>query len=341
MGYNKIILNGGQTCDYLYMQTKPVQPSDFYNVDSEPDDWNNSTVMFSAFNDDLVAGNSSLKSRVDGYELRRRKGTNASTEHIANIKDGGVKYIIDYMAASNTPYTYYLYPTLSDDKTALSPFISEEVKGNWDYWSLIIVDESDEENVFYLNKLFKFELNISTDDMSNNAQISVSQTFTEYPKVQYSTSNYWSGGLTALCGYITCDTGEYIQTPNMIDELKGLTSDTRRKFLKTPDGHIWEVKITSPIGISLDDTTYQYVKSVKIGWTEVGEIDGISITNNPNGKIVSWLLTETGEAKPYIDYVWDNDSVWDDDYKWTARDDILETEVSNMGRALYGKDGDE
>ena len=118
----------------------------------------------------------------------------------------------------------------------LSPSITETVKTNWKYWSLLIVDETEEENVFYLNKLFKFELNLTVDDMNNNASISVMQNFTKYPTIQYGTANYWSGSLSALCGFISCDDVNYIQTPSMINELKSLTSDTRRKFLKDMDG---------------------------------------------------------------------------------------------------------
>ena len=80
--------------------------------------------------------------------------------------------------------------------------------------------------------------NQTTDAMSNNAVVSVLQNFTKYPTVQYGTANYWSGGLSALCGYVSCVDGNYIQTPNMIEELKKLTSDTRRKFLKDIDGKI-------------------------------------------------------------------------------------------------------
>ena len=40
----------------------------------------------------------------------------------------------------------------------------------------------------------------------------------------------------------------------IIDELKKLTSDTRRKFLKDIEGNIWEVKITNFIAWHFIDT---------------------------------------------------------------------------------------
>ncbi len=343
MGYNKIIIGGNQICDYLYMTNSQVDQSQFQYVDAEPEEWNSNTLMLAKFNeDDMSAGNSSLTTNIKGYEIRRKSGDNLYTEYVGTVKESSdesnpPKYIIDYMVKNNTEYTYYLYPatTHSDNGILLSPSITSEVKTDWEYWSLLVVDESDEENVFYLNKMFKFELNLSTDPMSNNAVVSVLQNFTKYPTVQYGTSNYWSGGLSALCGYVSCADGSYIQTPNMIDELKKLTSDTRRKFLKDIDGNVWEVRITAPISIASEDNLLQSVKTAKISWTEVGEVSEISIINNPDAATTSWVLTETGEVKPYIDYVWDEKYRWNNSYKWTAKEDMLKTEESNLGRKIY------
>ena len=125
----------------------------------------------------------------------------------------------------------------------------------------------------------------------------------------------------------------------MIDELKALTSDTRRKFLKDIEGNIWEVKITAPINITEEYSATQSVKSVRISWTEIGEVSGISIINNPDAPTASWVLTETGEAVPYMDYVWDNDSYWNNSYRWTAKEDVLQTKESNLGRTIYYVEG--
>lgn len=342
MGYNKIILGGNQACDYLFISESQIEQSKFKYIDEEPDEWYSNTLMLSKFNDkDMSAGNSSLTENIEGYEIRRKSGNNLYTEYVGIVKEkrGELtpkRYIIDYMVKNNMDYTYYLYPATTHSKNGilLTPSITEEVKTDWGYWSLLVVDESDEDNVFYLNKMFKFELNVAVDSMSNNATVSVLQNFTKYPTIQYGTSNYWSGGLSALCGYVSCVDSSYVQTPNMIEELKKLTSDTRRKFLKDVDGNIWEVKITAPINITEEYSAVQSVKSVKINWTEVGEVSEISIINNPNTPTTSWVLTESGEVVPYMDYVWDNDSHWNNSYRWTAKEDILQPKESNLGRAI-------
>ena len=346
MGYDKITLGGNQVCNYLHVTSLPIDKSQFRYINTEQDEWKSDTLMLAKFNKkDMSAGNSSLETSIVGYEVRRKAGNDLFTEYVGTIKENKdelnpKKYIVDYAVKNNTDYTYYLYPasTHSGNGIVLYPSITNEARTDWGYWSLLVVDESEEENVFYFNKMFKFELNVAIDEMNNNAVISVIQNFTKYPTVQYGTANCWSGGLSALCGYVSCVDGSYVQTPDMIEELKKLTSDTRRKFLKDIDGNIWEVKITSPVSIATENS-FQSVKTAKISWTEVGEISGISIINNPNTATVSWILTETGEVAPYIEYVWDDQSRWNNSYRWTAREDILDTKESNLGREIYYEEG--
>lgn len=344
MSYNKISLYGKQVCDYLYIQNNAISETSFTEVDSEPAEWDTNTLLFAKFDKDLMAGNSSITEKIAGYDIRRKCGAQAHTEYVSTIPQSSKKYIIDYAAKNNTPYTYYLYPTSkdSDKSIILSPFISPEVKSDWDFWSLMVVDETEKENVYHLNKLFKFRLNVSVEDMSNNTEVTITPNFTKYPTVQYSTSNYWSGGLSALCGFLNCSEIEYTETPNMIQELKNLTSDTRKKFLKDISGNLWEVKISAPIGITTDTETLQQIKTVKISWVETGDAEGVSIINDPNKTTTEWVLTEDGNGKAYLEYVWDDSKVWNNDYLWTGNNGILSTETSNKGRNIWeGDDGND
>lgn len=343
MGYNKIIMNGAQICDYLYIQNNAVSDDDFSYVDSEPAGWTDNTALLAKFDGDLNAGDSSILDKITGYQIRRREGTSGHTEYIGTVKDAEGKnkpdYIIDYTAKDKSDYTYYLYPSTTENNSGFeishAPNVSKPINAEWGYWSLMIVDESEEDGLFYLNKLFKFEYNVEEDSMSNNANASVNQNFTSYPTVQLGTSNYWSGGLSALCGYISYNDVDFICNANMIEELKALSSEVRRKFLKDPDGNLWEVEITSPISITTNVNVLERIKTVKISWTQVGSAENISIINNPQKERVSWILTPDGNAQPYIDYIWDAQYKWDNSYRWTSNDDILQARnISNLGREI-------
>ena len=342
MSYNKITLCGGQTCDYLYIQTNPPAEDEFSYVNDEPDGWSNTTSLYANFSNEenrLAAGDSALIGTINGYEVYRRKYNESFAEYIGTIQKSGANMsdlMIDYAVKNGVDYTYYLFPNTesTESGTPLSPLVTKQLAIDTNYWSLLIVDETEEENVFYLDKMFKFELNLQVDDMNTNTQVAISQNFTKYPTIQYGASNYWSGSLSSLCGFISSNCTDYVQNVNMVNEIKSIASDTRRKFLKDTMGNLWEVNISAPINISTENTTIQDVKTWKFSWVEVGDTTGVSIIHNPKKKTTDWVLTETGEALPYFTYQWDEQYIWDNSYIWTANDKVDTTQSSNLGRDI-------
>lgn len=342
MGYNKITLRGEQTCDYLYIQTTPPAEQEFSCVDDEPSGWSDSTALYANFSDEerrLSAGDSKVIGSINGYEVYRQKYNESHAEYIGTIQKADTNInnlMIDYAVKNGVEYTYYLYPNtaMSQGGAPLSPLATKQVAIDCPYWSLFIVDETDEENIFYLDKMFKFELNLQIDNMTNNAQVSISQNFTKYPTIQYGASNYWSGSLSSLCGFIASNCIDYVQTTNMINEVKSISSDTRRKFLKDIEGNLWEVNVASPISITTEQVALKELKNWSFSWVEVGDANGISIINNPNKPVTDWVLTESGTMLPYFTYVWGDNYKWDNSYFWTSNDDIYSTKSTNLGREI-------
>ena len=344
MAYNKITLYGNQICDYVYIQSDDSKLDNLDNVSGEPTAWSENTIFFADFNNPehrLSAGNSELIGSIDKYEIRRKKYSDSYSEYVGTIRytnkdeeKTNKNFLIDYAVRNNVDYTYYLYPytTKTPNGTIISPLVTKQVSIDCPYWSLFIVDESDEPDVYYLDKMFKFELNLQPGDMNNNAQVSIVQNFTRYPTVQYGSANYWSGSLTSLCGFIASNGIDYVQNVNMINELKEIVSDTRKKFLKDTDGNLWEVGVSAPLSIATEQTATCNVKTLSFSWVEVGSADGVSIIDNPDKSIYSWLITESGEVLPYMTYVWDDQYLWNESYYWTANDDSRVQKISNLGR---------
>lgn len=342
MAYNKITLYGEQICDYIYIQTDAPGKDSFSCVNDEPSAWDKTTTLYANFNNKesrLSAGDSAVIGTINGYEIYRKKYNESNAEYIGTIQksDKNINdFMIDYAVKNGVEYTYYLFPNTesTESGTPLSPFITKQLVIDVPYWSLFIVDETDEENVFYLDKMFKFELNLQIDDITNNTQVSISQNFTKYPTLQYGASNYWSGSLSSLCGFISSNDVDYVQTVNMINELKSIASDARRKFLKDMSGNLWEVDVSAPINISTNNTATQDVKTWKFSWVEVGDTKSVSIINDPTKPTKDWVLTESGVALPYSTYVWDEQYIWDKSYIWTANDKVDNTQNSHLGRDI-------
>lgn len=342
MAYNSITLCGEQICDYLYIQSNAPDVDEFSCVNDEPLEWSDTTTLYADFNDKdrrLNAGNSKISGSIEGYQIYRQKYDESFVEYVGTVQKSeknASDVMIDFSVKNGVDYTYYLYPNLEKTKsgTTLSPLVTRQLSIDCPYWSLFIVDDTNEDNVFYLDKMFKFELNIEAGDMTNNARVSISQNFTKYPTVQYGASNYWSGTLSALSGFISTNCIDYVQNTNMINELKQISSDTRRKFLKDVDGNLWEVNVSSPISISKFNAGLDSVHSWSFSWVEVGDANGVSIINNPSKPATSWVLTEDGIAIPYFTYQWGEQYKWDNSFFWTSKDNIYDTQNSNLGRKI-------
>lgn len=341
MSYNKITLYGEQICDYIYIQTEAPEDDAFSFVNDEPS-WDKTTSLYANFSNKesrLAAGDSAVIGSIVGYEVYRRKYNESNAEYIGTIQRSDETIsdmMVDYAVKNGVEYTYYLFPNTdaTESGTLLSPLVTKQLAINVPYWSLFIVDETDDENIFYLDKMFKFELNLEVDNMTNNTQVSISPNFTKYPTIQYGASNYWSGSLSSLCGFISSNDVDYVQTTNMINELKSIASDTRRKFLKDISGNLWEVNVGAPINITTENMVSQDVKTWTFSWVEVGDTKGISILNNPTKPTKDWVLTETGKALPYFTYVWDKQYIWDKSYMWTANENTNNTQNNNLGRDI-------
>ena len=75
MGYNKIILHGEQTCDYVYIQTDAPSEGAFSSISDEPSFWSDTTSLYANFNNKehrLSAGDSEVIGSINGYEIYRK-----------------------------------------------------------------------------------------------------------------------------------------------------------------------------------------------------------------------------------------------------------------------------
>ena len=243
---------------------------------------------------------------------------------------------VDYSLPHNEEVKYLIYPqgnktTTNEESQELisSPIYSDSIKGDWDKWCLFTTrgpapknldgttDNGYNENVLLVDKIFFFEMNVETGSMKNNTDFSVIKNFTPYPHIQRSPSNYWSGQLKGLLGRLAIDDCTFKQTPTMLQEIKELTQNTSRKFLKDRDGNFWEVELSSDITIDNNDKLDVQLKTKSFNWVEVGDASGIALVSVGPGR-EEWLLTELGQEQIDISkYIWDDNAVWDDSDFWT------------------------
>ena len=190
-------------------------------------------------------------------------------------------FIYDYGIKANTPYNYWAYAI--DENGALSgvKINNEPIVAEWDRWTLVTADKDPEnEKVYHVDKVFTFEMNLSSGSMTNGTKVTTSKNFTEFPVIQKDKSNFYSGSLTALMGVRKWGPAaeDFEQTPHMLEELRQLSTNYQPKFLKDRSGHLWQVEINGAIQVANTDNLATIdLKTMTVPWVQIGEADDISL----------------------------------------------------------------
>ena len=314
---NRVELYGAQTIDYLWVTTTDLDASweqTLNNAEYEPV-WDIGTQFLARFNFSFNAGNAGDEAgnSLVGWTIYREEMDSDVLKYVKTL-DIMDDFVVDYNVKWGQEYKYYMFPTFKNSMG--TPFVSPRVKACWIDWILLMCRE-EKENEFAVEESFLFQLNTTSGQMNNNADVQVFKTYQKYPKVVKGQSNYLSGQLSSLVGYIGESNGEldYIERLDMIDRLMKLNVDPRRKFLKDKKGHVWEVELTAP-------STMEYMENVAgqpvtggINWTEVAPTNNISIYNGNAREL--WLLTTTGVPEYNVKYVWVDTEYWTPSKYWT------------------------
>lgn len=314
---NRIEINGAVTLDYLWLTNTDITEAmkiTLDNISYEPV-WDVNTEFLARFNFNTNAGNAGEKAgnSLQGWKVYRQNVKGSTLKYVKTLDPSEI-FVVDYNTEWGQTYVYYLFPEY--EQAMGTPFVSREVTACWIDWILLLCRE-EKENEFAVEESFLFQLNVNSGQMNNNADSSVFKTYGRYPRVLKGQSNFLSGQLSSLIGYAGETNGEiqYIEKIELMERLKEVSTDNRRKFLKDKKGHVWEVELTAP-------TTFEYMENVAgqpvtggIAWTEVASTKDISIYNGNAREL--WLLTTTGQPEYNVKYVWIDTEYWTPSKYWT------------------------
>lgn len=265
----------------------------------------------------LIAGDPSFSNNITRIDIYRQRASSTLKEKVCSLyadTQGTItNQIVDYGTISGETYTYDVIPVIEDASYYTPP--SEPLEIDWDRWMLFTATEIGK-NQYEVDDIFIFSLNINSGQMSNNSGNAAINNFTAYPRIQRTTSNYWSGSLSGLMGYLDTNDHNYIQNDHQLRALKTLSLSDKPKFLKDRDGHLWRVELTGPVIIDNTDNLCFDLKTKTINWVEVGDASNIELAIREQ-KTAEWLLTLDGYSHPMVEYQWQNDATWNSGLYWT------------------------
>lgn len=215
----------------------------------------------------------SYPSGTSGLSIYRRQVGFSSLLHLCDVELTSTG-IVDYGAASQVTYQYYIFFQGPNTYTA-APIVSEPITPIFWTWAVLECEQDATTGVFNVFNEFQFTLNVETGDVSNNNAPELLQNFTQYPTRQGVSSNYRSGTLQSYIGKV--HNNAYEDTLDLAADIYGLSTNTNPKFLKLPRGEIIRIETKSPVSMSTNASQSIQAKYMSLPWVEVGDATGASL----------------------------------------------------------------
>ena len=263
-------------CDYLWIESGTLSDSVVQALISEggyEPVFTADTLFLANFADGLQAGNVSADEAVQSWSVYR---ADASGENLALAATVPVaeKSVIDCGAASQGVYTYYMFGEDAEGNVT-APLMSRRISPVlWD-WSILVCTE-EAEDVFRVDDIFRFSLNVSSGTVSNNNKPNLLENFTRYPTMQMDPANYQSGTLNGYLGRVGAG-AEYSDTLARRDELFALPLSGKQLFLKSRKGDVLKIAVNGSITAQVQDNTRQQAMICAVPWVETGSAEGAQL----------------------------------------------------------------
>lgn len=225
-------LVGAQVCDYLWIEegelTDTVVAALMSAAGYTPE-FGGRTLLLADFATDLRGGNIVAEEPLTGWAVYRREEGAAALVHVADV-GYAERSVIDCAAASQGTYTYYVFG-VGERSFVTTALPSQPVTVRlWDWTILSCAEDGD--NVYRVEELFRFSLNVESGTVSNNNRPTLLENFTRYPTVQMVPQLYQSGELSGYIGEVGAN-AEYSDTLAKRDALFALALTQNTLFLKT------------------------------------------------------------------------------------------------------------
>lgn len=279
MSISLITLYGEQITDYVWVREgsfTEAELEDIFNVFTPDSDieFTDGTLFLAKFNNTLSGGTYETDEDITGWEIYKQKENNSQLEFVASM-GVGTDFIVDHMVENGVKYVYYVFPT--GTLAIGSPVISETVSSKAWNWVLFTATESEQENVLIATHAYVFQGNVASGSISNNSNSTVLNNFTKYPKIIKGTTNYKSGVLKSLIGYVDYTENTYTESAGLRDALMALSTSNERMFLKNRAGDIWEVSVHSAIAMETLDTSSWQPNTISLPWAEIADTSDLSL----------------------------------------------------------------
>jgi hypothetical protein len=262
-----IILNGGVTANYLYIDGKTQNSEEIAQFTFSDTNiiWEYTTRLLAKFNSSLNAGNVDVSELIENWKVYRTKSGETQREFVCEVPVTTLS-IRDYMVSNNNTYSFTIFPITENYVGAA--IYSDEIITDFYYWSLTDI---------LTNEVWLFQLNVEEGNYTVNSNVTVSTNNTKYPVFNIGEQCYLSNTLTALIGNIDLTIDDYSgDTIKNRMELIEFLNNGDEKLFKNPRGDLLRVQ-TYTTDYNIDNKTIRQEQMITFNVVQVGTTDDLAV----------------------------------------------------------------
>lgn len=265
-----------------------------------------------------------------GWDVYRIKTGGDLMEHAAVIPNGQYSFY-DFGIKNNTEYTYEIFTNFIGSPAY--HYTSNPIKmSNYWNWSLVeTVPRTDALNrtaerlaswsgdisntMYHVTKVYQFQGNIKSGNISNDNSPFVGENFTGYPIVQKSSRIGLSGTLKGMTGLVK--NAEYKDSIATVDDIMTMSARETVKFLRDRKGNLRKVEVDAPIVKNTSDENAEQAVEVSIPWVETGDASECQVVSTMDDGLL--MYTNDFTAASGLNRYTIAMALSPGEYKWSAK----------------------
>lgn len=209
------------------------------------------------------------------------------TYYRENLQTGEIKMLEttnDLTVPTKGKFRYYEVPRNSYGRAYLKGIVHRDIELDSDDMNGYTISElvsSDEivgtKKKYYLGEQWKFVGDISDTTYTQNMDKYVHVGYNTYPSVTSTQTKYLSGSLSALMGYVNCETKKFVDDIDKIRAWRDFITRQSIYMLKSQKGEVLVVAVSNNPTISYEEMTKELSATFAFDWVEVEDINNIRV----------------------------------------------------------------
>lgn len=142
------------------------------------------------------------------------------------------------------------------------------------------IDKNEDKNIYTLGDTWKFVGDISDTTITQNRNTFLHVGYAPLTDMSYTDVNYMTGSLSAMIGYINCETQQYTDNIELVRQWRKFITQKCPFILRSQKGDVWIVNITDNPTTEYQENHYKVPTRISFSWAECNKPDNIIIVRS-------------------------------------------------------------